>query len=131
MTTGNDSSWYRGNAWAGGPKPRTLLGVAYDFVHAGGLTRTPCGYVIVAADHRFFAGRGLANGDVIGTEGRWGGACGWEVDTAIDFGEGNGPPPPDLQILAHGQNVARATQSPPKRSAGSRVSRSFMSRRLT
>jgi len=67
--------------------------------------------VIVAADRRFFAGTGLANGDVIGAEGLWGGACGWEVDTAIDFGEGNGPPPPNLQILAHGQNVARATET--------------------
>jgi hypothetical protein len=41
---------------------------------------------------------------VIGSAGRnGGGACGWEADTATDFAEGNGPPPANLEIVAHGQ----------------------------
>jgi N,N-dimethylformamidase len=108
MTTGDSPDWFCGNAWAGGPKPRTLLGVAYDIGHDG-LYPTRCGYVIEAANHRFFAGTGLMNGDVIGALGRnGGGACGWEVDCAIDFGEGNGPAPANLIILARGENVTGA-----------------------
>jgi hypothetical protein len=108
MTTGNSPAWYCGNAWINGPKPRTLLGVAYDIGHDG-LYPQRCGYVIDDPDHRFLAGTGLAAGSVIGTGGRnGGGACGWEADTALDFAEGNGPPPANLDILAHGQLVTDA-----------------------
>jgi len=105
MTTGSPSSWFCGNAWPQGPKPRTLLGVAYDLGHDK-LYPTRCGYVVERPDHAFFQGTGVARGQVIGVEGRnGGGACGWEVDTAIDFGEGNGPAPAGVQILARGERA--------------------------
>jgi hypothetical protein len=105
MTTGSSPAWFCGNAWADGPKPRTLLGVAYDIAHDH-LYPARCGYVVEQPDHPFFAGTGLTSGAVIGTKGRnGGGACGWEADTAIDFGEGNGAAPPGEQVLGHGELV--------------------------
>ena len=105
MTTGSTPAWFCGNAWADGPKPRRLLGVAYEFAHDT-LYPARCGYIVAQADHFLFAGTGLVNGDVIGRVGRnGGGACGWEVDCAIDFGEGNGSAPPDEQILGYGELV--------------------------
>ena len=60
----------------------------------------------VSASESIFAGTGLTSGAVIGTKGRnGGGACGWEADTAIDFGEGNGAAPPGEQVLGHGELV--------------------------
>jgi hypothetical protein len=108
MTTGSSAAWFCGNAWPGGPKPRTLLGVAYDIGHDQ-LYPATCGYVVEQPDHPFLAGTGLAKDDVFGVQGRnGGGACGWEVDTAIDFGEGNGPAPAQTQILARGELVTPA-----------------------
>ena len=108
MTTGSSSAWYCGNAWPGGPKTRELLGVAYDIGHDE-LYPQSCGYVVVQPGHPVFAGTGLNAGDVVGTQGRnGGGACGWEVDTATDFGEGNGAQPDGLQVLAHGQLTTAA-----------------------
>ncbi len=105
MITGSSPAWFCGNAWADGPKPRELLGVAYDIAHDG-LYPARCGYVIDDPGHPFLAGTGLKAGDVVGGQGRnGGGACGWEVDTAIDFGEGNGAAPAGEQILGHGQLV--------------------------
>jgi hypothetical protein len=105
MTTGSSPAWFCGTAWAEGPKPRSLLGVAYELGHDG-LYPARCGYVVQSPEHPFFAGTGVTTGAVIGTQGRnGGGACGWEVDTATDFGEGNGPAPAGQQILARGELV--------------------------
>jgi len=103
MTAGSKPDWFAGNAWAQGPKPRGLLGVAYEVAHDL-LYPARCGYVITQPAHKFLAGTGLALGDVIGAQGRnGGGACGWEIDTAIDFGEGNGATRADLEIIGHGE----------------------------
>jgi N,N-dimethylformamidase len=103
MTTGSTSAWFCGKAWPDGPKPRALLGVAYELEHDT-LYPARCGYVVNDAGHRFFAGTGLQAGNVIGTTGRnGGGACGWEVDTAIDFREGNGSAPVGERVLARGE----------------------------
>jgi hypothetical protein len=108
MVTGSSPDWFAGRMWADGPKPRTLLGVAYDLAFDT-LYPQRCGFVVQEPDHPFFAGTGLAAGDVIGTTGRnGGGACGWEVDTATDFGEGNGPAPDSVQVLARGELVSDA-----------------------
>jgi hypothetical protein len=58
---------------------------------------------VFGPDHPFFVGTEVTSGDVSGAEGRnGGGAYGWEADTAIDFGEGNGAAPPGEQVLGHG-----------------------------
>src|SRR5207237_998408 len=64
-----------------------------------------CGFVVKDAKHRFFNGTNLAAGEVIGQQGRSGAACGWEVDTAKDFDEGNGLAPAGLEVLGHGELV--------------------------
>jgi hypothetical protein len=103
MTTGSKPPDYTGNAWAQGLDTRTLLGVAYDVPRDLNYPQR-CGYVIDLPNHPFLAGTGLAQGAVIGTQGRnGGGACGWEVDCAIESADGNGAPPANLQIIAHGQ----------------------------
>ena len=105
MTTGADEAHWCANAWQpDGPMPRTLLGVAYDVTEDGNYPKR-CGFVVDDAAHRFFAGTGLANGEVFAASGRnGGGGCGWEVDCASGVFEG-GPPPAGLQILGHGQLV--------------------------
>lgn len=108
MTTGADPGHWCINAWSpDGPYPRTLLGVAYDQA-ADGNYPNRCGFVVDDADHRFFAGTGLARGDTFATTGRnGGGACGWEVDSSSGAFIG-GPAAPGVKILAHGQLVTPA-----------------------
>ncbi len=103
MTTGIGPDWYCGNAWPEGPKPRELLGVAYD-IGQDLLYPRRCGYLVEDVTHPFFAGTSLVQGQTFGTAGRnGGGACGWEADTATDFHEGNGPAPADEQVLGRGE----------------------------
>jgi N,N-dimethylformamidase len=96
------------------PRPeRATLGVAYRYDNY--LTFAP--YEVLQAGHRFFAGTGLANGDLIGAAGRnGGGASGWEMDTsepgmapdgaivAADGADDRGAPPANLVVLARGTN---------------------------
>jgi hypothetical protein len=58
------------------------------------------------ADHRFFAGTGLNNGDLIGQSGHNGAASGWEMDSSVQlpFPHRPGAPPANIQILAEGTN---------------------------
>lgn len=104
MTTGSEPPYYAANAWGQTLDTRTLLGVAYDINRDQGHTNDRSGYVIDLPSHPFLAGTGLTAGAVVGLQGRnGGGACGWEVDCSLDTGDGNGPPPPGLQLIAHGQ----------------------------
>jgi N,N-dimethylformamidase len=96
------------------PRPeRGILGVAFRFDNF--MTFAP--YRVKKSDHRFFAGTGLADGDLIGQAGINGGAAsGWEMDTSA---AGNAPDgetvtatgpddrgaaPGNIQILARGDN---------------------------
>jgi hypothetical protein len=107
MTTGADESHWCANAWPQGPMPRSFLGVAYD-VTADGNYPSRCGYVVADANHRFFAGTGVSNGDIFATTGRnGGGACGWEVDCASPAFVG-GPSALGVKILGQGQLVTNA-----------------------
>lgn len=98
------------------PRPeRALLGVAYR----EGTRFTFAPYEVRAADHRFFKGTGLSDGDEIGAEGLGGGgASGMEVDTSMpglapdgeivritSARDDRGEPPPDTVLLARGTNV--------------------------
>ncbi len=94
------------------PRPeRSILGVAYrgDAYRMFGPMR------IEMSQHRFLAGTGLADGDLVGESGaNGGGASGWEMDTSIAgrappgvvvsaLGDDDrGDPPPNLQLLARG-----------------------------
>jgi hypothetical protein len=92
---------------------RALLGVGYKFDNY--MTFAP--YKVEMSEHRFFAGTGLSNGDLIGQEGINGGAAsGWEMDTSQPgmAGDGQvvsatgaddrGSAPGNLQVLARGIN---------------------------
>lgn len=92
---------------------RAILGIGYRFDNY--MTFAP--YRVEMSDHDFFAGTGLANGDLIGQDGINGGAAsGWEMDTSApgDAAEGRvvsatgaddrGTAPDNLQILARGTN---------------------------
>jgi N,N-dimethylformamidase len=104
MTTGSEPAFYAANAWGTGMDTRTLLGVGYDIFYDQGNFNDRCGFVIDLPNHPFLAGTGLAQGAVVGQQGRnGGGACGWEVDCATDTNDGNGPQPANLQIIAHGE----------------------------
>lgn len=96
------------------PRPeRAILGVAYrdDAYRLFGPFR------VVSSKHRFFAGTGLADGDLVGQTGvNGGGASGWEMDTSIPGeapagvivdakgADDRGDPPANLQLLARGVN---------------------------
>ena len=96
------------------PRPeRALLGVAYR----SDADRTYGPFRVESTVHRFFAGTGLAPGDLIGETGvNGGGASGWEVDTSIagtarpgvvvkcSGDSDRGDPPGNLQLLARGVN---------------------------
>lgn len=98
------------------PQPeRAVLGVAYRYDNY--MTFAP--FQVMQASHRFFAGTGLANGDVIGASGlNGGGASGWEMDTSIpgtaaagvnvganSAGDDRGEPPAGTLLLARGTNT--------------------------
>lgn len=88
-TQTSDLRWYRD--------------VAYEVAHDQ-LYPARCGYVVSDPGHKLLAGTNLALGDVVGAQDRnGGGACGWEVDTAVDFGQGNGSARAELDIFAHGE----------------------------
>ncbi|MBI2765789.1 MAG: hypothetical protein HYX53_07745 [Chloroflexi bacterium] len=96
------------------PRPeRAILGVGYRYDNF--LTFAP--YEIRAGAHRFFAGTGLSNGDLVGATGlNGGGASGWEMDTAMEGtappgkvvsangADDRGSPPPGTVVLARGTN---------------------------
>jgi hypothetical protein len=90
-----------------------LLGVAFPWSPVGGdVGNNPgprVGYEVMQADHPFFIGTGLANGDLFGRRG-WcikegggsleaGGAAGWECDSR------GASSPPSTVLLARGLNT--------------------------
>lgn len=92
---------------------RAILGVAYRFDNYW--TFAP--YRVQMSKHRFLAGTGLGNGDLIGQEGINGGAAsGWEMDTSepgnaadgqvvsATGADDRGSAPGNLQVLARGTN---------------------------
>ncbi len=91
---------------------RAILGVAYRYDNY--MTFAP--FQILMADHRFFNGTGLANGDEIGQHGLNGAASGWEMDTSetghapdgvivsATGADDRGSAPSNLQLLARGSN---------------------------
>lgn len=92
---------------------RGILGVAFRFDNY--MTFAP--YRVERSDHRFFAGTGLANGDLIGQTGINGGAAsGWEMDTSeagsapdgstvsATGADDRGSAPANVQVLARGDN---------------------------
>jgi Tachylectin len=98
-----------------GRPEREVLGVA--FLYNNFLTESdPAPYEVQMAQHPFFAGTSLSNGDEIGQEGKNGPASGWEMDwsenaTAPDGvivtareGSDRGRRPDNLQLLARGTN---------------------------
>jgi N,N-dimethylformamidase beta subunit-like protein/tachylectin len=104
MTTGSAAPYYAANAWTTTIDTRTLLGVGYDISKDQDHYNDRSPYVVDIPSHPFLAGTGLTAGALVGAQGRnGGGACGWEVDCATDSGDGNGPPPANLQVIAHGQ----------------------------
>lgn len=95
------------------PRPeRAVLGVAYRYDNY----QTYAPFQVLRADHWCFAGTGLANGDLIGADGRNGAASGWEMDTSLPGRAGagvvvsaegtddRGIAPAGLQLLARGTN---------------------------
>ncbi|HEX2913338.1 MAG TPA: N,N-dimethylformamidase beta subunit family domain-containing protein [Chloroflexia bacterium] len=98
------------------PRPeRAILGVG--FVYNNYLTVSPpAPYQVDMADHPFFAGTGLNNGDFIGQNGYNGAASGWEIDISDSASapdgvivtawadNDRGSPPANLQVLARGAN---------------------------
>jgi hypothetical protein len=95
-----------------------LLGVAFPWSSSGGdvgnNAGSRVGFQVVKGDHPFFAGTGLANGDVFGTRG-WcvtedagslegGGASGWECDARDAL------TPPLTVLLARGMNSGPAAE---------------------
>ncbi|HEY9708419.1 MAG TPA: N,N-dimethylformamidase beta subunit family domain-containing protein, partial [Oculatellaceae cyanobacterium] len=106
------------------PRPeRAILGVAFRYDNYWSATAP---YRVINANHRFFTGTGLKDGDLIGHYGICGAASGREMDTSdmgtapdgkivsgwIELGDsgGNdrGTPPANLQILAIGINERSA-----------------------
>jgi N,N-dimethylformamidase len=92
---------------------RAILGVAFRFDNF--MTFAP--YRIEKSDHRFFAGTGLVDGDLIGESGINGGpASGWEMDTSqpgnapaghavsATGADDRGKAPNNLEVLARGTN---------------------------
>jgi hypothetical protein len=63
-------------------------------------------FAVRMQNHRFFAGTGLRNGDLIGQNGLNGAASGWEMDSSRQLPPPHSPgaPPANLQILAEGTN---------------------------
>ena len=88
------------------PRPeRPILGVAYEGDNWSGDTSLYRPYRVSLASHRFFAGAGVSNGDLIGASGRNRAASGWEMDISqVLPGKAPGPAPANLQILARGIN---------------------------
>jgi N,N-dimethylformamidase len=95
------------------PRPeRAILGVAYRNDNY----QTFAPFQVLKAEHPFFAGTGLSNGDHIGALGRNGAASGWEMDTSLPglapdgvivtaTGlDDRGVAPANLQLLARGTN---------------------------
>jgi hypothetical protein len=95
---------------------RAILGVAFRFDNY--MTFAP--YRVESSEHRFFAGTGLTNGDLIGQEGINGGAAsGWEMDTSesgnasdgkavsATGADDRGSPPDNIEVLARGINQGK------------------------
>jgi N,N-dimethylformamidase len=73
-------------------------------------------YRVLRADHPFFDGTGLSNGDLVGEQGRNGAASGWEMDTSLpgtapagrvvtaEGADDRGVAPAGLVLLARGTN---------------------------
>jgi N,N-dimethylformamidase len=89
------------------PRPeRAVLGVGYESDNWSGDTTLYRPYRVDDASHRFFAGTGLQNGDLIGHDGRNGAASGWEMDTSEELpGHAPGQAPANIQVLARGTNT--------------------------
>jgi N,N-dimethylformamidase len=89
------------------PRPeRAVLGVAYEGDNWTGDTSYYRPLRVDDKTHRFFAGTGLENGDLIGHDGLNGAASGWEMDTSEELpGKSPGQPPPNIQVLARGTNT--------------------------
>jgi N,N-dimethylformamidase beta subunit-like protein len=112
-TMGRDRNYFRNMT---PPRPeRAILGVG--FLYNNYLTVSPpAPYKVEMADHHFFQGTGLANGDLIGQAGRNGAASGGEMDTSdsasapdgaivtATAGNDRGIPPSNIQVLARGTN---------------------------
>ena len=110
---GRDRNYFRNMT---PPRPeRAILGVG--FVYNNYLTVSPpAPYKIEMAEHHFFEGTGLANGDFIGQNGLNGPASGWEIDTSDSASapdgvivtawadNDRGSPPSNIQVLARGAN---------------------------
>jgi len=79
---GRDGNYFRNMT---PPRPeRAILSVG--FLYNNYLTVSPpAPYKIEMAEHHFFEGTGLANGDLIGQDGLNGAASGWEIDSATTF----------------------------------------------
>ena len=89
------------------PRPeRAILGVAYEDDNWSGTPSEFAPLAVKMADHRFFAGTELNNGDLIGQSGHNGAASGWEIDSSVQlpFPHRPGAPPANIQILAEGTN---------------------------
>lgn len=95
------------------PRPeRAVLGVAYRY--EAYMTFAP--FRVLAADHAFFDGSGLSNGDLIGADGLNGAGSGWEMDTSlpglapdgvvvtVEGASDRGRAPDNLVLLARGTN---------------------------
>jgi N,N-dimethylformamidase len=95
-----DESLTRSDALFAGPgvnKPQArLLGIAFT----GQNYNTHAPFQVQQADHRYFAGTGLKNGDLFGESGLLGAASGHEVDGRVAAS------PQDLTVLARGTNKA-------------------------
>jgi hypothetical protein len=106
------------------PRPeRAILGVA---IILDNYFSTPAPYRVEKADHRFFSGTGLKDGDLIGEDGLNGAASGREMDSSCKgtapkdkivqawivqnqgddhlYDDDRGDPPENLQVLARGTN---------------------------
>jgi N,N-dimethylformamidase len=103
------------------PRPeRAILGVATLVNNWSNKKETFAPYEVLMANHPFFEGTDLNDGDLFGADGHNGGASGWEMDgcdlgnvpdngeivLAWDFND-RGAPPENLQILARGTNVTQ------------------------
>jgi N,N-dimethylformamidase len=103
------------------PDPeRAVLGVGYLGNNWSGNKADYCPFEVLNGAHRFFAGTGLATGDLVGGDGLNGPASGWEMDTSIAgeappgqivtafLGDDRGAPPANIELLARGTNAGFA-----------------------
>lgn len=101
---------------------RAVLGVAFEGIRdpsdppalqRGNAYGAFAPYRVTKAEHRFFKGTGLRNGDAFVTTDGVAGGAGWEVDTSFDDGlaAGAGPAPEGLELLAVGMLGERSGEA--------------------